>query len=93
VAQATELEQWERHKIRRFRLISPTAFNSSRGDDSDLEALPHALVGVHVVAHLAAESGTGQSMYEVVLYGRTNLMGSAVLYDLLRKSHMKYRGL
>jgi dTDP-L-rhamnose 4-epimerase len=55
------------------------------GDVADLAILRHALEGADAVAHLAAETGTGQSMYEVALYGRTNLMGSAGLYELLTK--------
>jgi dTDP-L-rhamnose 4-epimerase len=56
-----------------------------RGDVADLAVLKQALEGADAVAHLAAETGTGQSMYEVALYGRTNLMGSANLYELLTK--------
>ena len=38
------------------------------------------------IVHLAAETGTGQSMYEVSRYERTNISGTALLYDLLAKS-------
>jgi len=38
------------------------------------------------VVHLAAETGTGQSMYEVARYQRTNLGGTAMLYELLVKN-------
>jgi dTDP-L-rhamnose 4-epimerase len=55
------------------------------GDVSDATALQDALDGAQCVVHLAAETGTGQSMYEVARYGRTNLSGTALIYDLLAK--------
>ena len=42
-----------------------------------------ALQGVNQVVHLAAETGTGQSMYEVEKYYSTNSMGTALLLDVL----------
>ena len=42
-----------------------------------------ALAGQHAVVHLAAETGTGQSMYEVTRYESTNIGGTALLYDVL----------
>ena len=42
-----------------------------------------ALEGVEVVAHLAAETGTGQSMYEISRYTDVNIGGTAILLDLL----------
>jgi dTDP-L-rhamnose 4-epimerase len=56
-----------------------------RGDVADADSFRDALFGVQCVVHLAAETGTGQSMYEVARYGRTNLTGTAILYDLLAK--------
>ncbi len=56
------------------------------GDVANQEVLRRALEGAECVVHLAAETGTGQSMYEVSRYERTNLGGSAALYDLLAKS-------
>ncbi len=55
------------------------------GDVADEAALVDALVGVEAVVHLAAETGTGQSMYEVARYARTNLHGTALLYELLTR--------
>lgn len=57
-----------------------------RGDVADPHAFKAALEGVDCVVHLAAETGTGQSMYEVSRYERTNLAGTALLYDLLAKA-------
>src|SRR5277367_4232653 len=56
------------------------------GDVADPAALSPALEKVEAVVHLAAETGTGQSMYEVSRYARTNLQGTALLYDLLAKA-------
>lgn len=42
-----------------------------------------ALEGVQYVIHLAAETGTGQSMYEVQKYVDTNIGGTALLLDIL----------
>lgn len=56
------------------------------GDVADASALGSALEGVEGVVHLAAETGTGQSMYEVARYGQTNLQGTAQLYEVLAKA-------
>lgn len=47
---------------------------------ADMEA---ALDGIGTVVHLAAETGTGQSMYEIDRYYRVNVQGTAVLLDIL----------
>lgn len=47
-----------------------------------------ALAGVDVIVHYAAETGTGQSMYEIDRYTRVNIGGTAVMLDLLANSKM-----
>lgn len=47
------------------------------------KALRAALDGVDTVIHLAAETGTGQSMYEVARYNSVNTYGTALLLDVL----------
>lgn len=42
-----------------------------------------ALEGQDAVIHLAAETGTGQSMYEIEKYVQTNIGGTALLLDIL----------
>jgi dTDP-L-rhamnose 4-epimerase len=42
-----------------------------------------ALPGVDVIVHLAAETGTGQSMYEINRYTHVNIGGTAIMLDLL----------
>lgn len=48
------------------------------GDD-----LRRALDGAAIVVHLAAETGTGQSMYEIDRYVEVNVGGTAKLLDVL----------
>ena len=56
------------------------------GDVRNRAVFQGALDGQEVVVHLAAETGTGQSMYEVEHYTSVNLTGTAVLMDYLVNS-------
>ena len=42
-----------------------------------------ALENIEVVVHLAAETGTGQSMYEIEKYTDVNIKGTSILLDIL----------
>ena len=42
-----------------------------------------ALHGVEAIIHLAAETGTGQSMYEIKKYTDVNIGGTALMLDIL----------
>jgi dTDP-L-rhamnose 4-epimerase len=53
-------------------------------DIRDVDAMRLALKGVDALVHLAAETGTGQSMYEIDRYFSVNVQGTAVLLDLLQ---------
>lgn len=53
------------------------------GSVTDPAAWAACLPGQEAVVHLAAETGTGQSMYEVRRYTDTNVGGTAMLLDLL----------
>jgi len=55
-----------------------------KADVRDRDALKRALLGVGSVVHLAAETGTGQSMYEIDRYFSVNVQGTATLLDLLQ---------
>ncbi len=55
-----------------------------KADVRDRDALKRALPGVDTVVHLAAETGTGQSMYEIERYFSVNVQGTATLLDLLQ---------
>ena len=54
-----------------------------RGDVDVRQDVERGLDGVSAVVHLAAETGTGQSMYEIDRYYRVNVQGTALLLDLL----------
>ncbi len=49
----------------------------------DRELLTKSLQGVTTIVHLAAETGTGQSMYDIASYNNTNSQGTAILLDIL----------
>lgn len=54
-----------------------------KGDVRSKEDWASALQGVHTVVHLAAETGTGQSMYEISKYVEVNISGTSILLDFL----------
>lgn len=54
-----------------------------KGSVTSREDWRRALKGVDAVLHLAAETGTGQSMYEIEKYVNVNIGGTAILLDLL----------
>lgn len=62
-----------------------------KGDVCDKALLEQALEDVDYVIHLAAETGTGQSMYEIKRYIDVNIGGTALLLDILTntKQHVK----
>lgn len=57
-----------------------------RGSVTNRKDWESALDGVSHVAHLAAETGTGQSMYEIERYTHVNSVGTALLFDVLAQS-------
>jgi dTDP-L-rhamnose 4-epimerase len=62
------------------------------GDVTDRGTLRGALHEQEAVVHFAAETGTGQSMYEIERYCRVNVGGTALLLDLLANtSHIVRR--
>lgn len=62
-----------------------------KGSVASREDWMKALEGQDAVIHLAAETGTGQSMYEIEKYVGTNIGGTALLLDILTntKHHVK----
>lgn len=61
------------------------------GSVTSYDDLMKALDDQDAVIHLAAETGTGQSMYEINKYVNTNIGGTALLLDILTntKHHVK----
>ncbi|PPL00836.1 NAD-dependent epimerase/dehydratase family protein [Parapedobacter indicus] len=53
------------------------------GDVTKREDWEKCLAGQQVVVHLAAETGTGQSMYKIAHYTSVNMLGTAQLLDIL----------
>jgi len=54
-----------------------------RGSVTNSDDLMVALDGIDTVVHLAAETGTGQSMYAIRHYSEVNIGGTALLLDLI----------
>ncbi len=63
------------------------------GDVTSREDLLKVLPGVDVVVHLAAETGTGQSMYAIRHYADVNVGGTALLLDLIANERFPVRRL
>ena len=58
------------------------------GDIRDKETVSASLNGIDTVVHLAAETGTGQSMYEIEHYEKTNVLGTLnIIEHLLQKEN------
>ena len=64
----------------------PSGVEFIRGDVTSRSDLVQAIEGVDTIVHLAAETGTGQSMYEIDRYYRVNVQGTALLFDILANS-------
>ncbi len=68
---------------------SPTYQMASRvaqvvkGDVRDRDLMFELVPRFDAVVHLAAETGTGQSMYDIIRYNDVNVMGTAILLEAL----------
>ncbi len=54
-----------------------------RGSVTSRDDWMKAIEGQEAIIHLAAETGTGQSMYEIEKYVNTNIGGTALMLDIL----------
>lgn len=54
-----------------------------RGDVTSRNDLGSAISDQNIIVHLAAETGTGQSMYQIDRYTQVNVGGTSLLLDLL----------
>ncbi len=54
-----------------------------RGDVTCRKDLESVISGQDVIVHLAADTGTGQSMYQIDRYTRVNVGGTSLLLDVL----------
>ena len=60
-----------------------------KGDVRNKKDWAKAIFGQEIIVHLAAETGTGQSMYEIEKYNDVNVMGTANMLELLANSKHK----
>ena len=65
-----------------YRSIKDTT-NFALGSVTDVAAWEAVLPGQDAIVHLAAETGTGQSMYEIKRYVDVNVGGTGIMLDLL----------
>lgn len=62
--------------------------NFIKGDVANFEDWEKALEDKDAVVHFAAETGTGQSMYQIEKYTEVNVSGTAIMLDILvNQSH------
>jgi len=54
-----------------------------KGDVNNRSDWEKAIEGIDVIVHLAAETGTGQSMYRIEKYSHVNSDGTALMFDVL----------
>lgn len=54
-----------------------------KGDITNRQDIEKAIESQDAIIHLAAETGTGQSMYSLEKYNRVNVSGTALLLDVL----------
>jgi dTDP-L-rhamnose 4-epimerase len=60
-----------------------------KGDVLNKKDWLKALQGQQIVIHLAAETGTGQSMYEIEKYTDVNIKGTSIFLDILANQKKK----
>lgn len=54
-----------------------------KGDVRDFATVKEAVADNEIIIHLAAETGTGQSMYQINQYNETNIMGTSNLLQAI----------
>ena len=74
-------------------LLAEQHLEVMRGDVCQRQDWVSALNDVTSVVHLAAETGTGQSMYRIGDYTSTNVLGTALLLDVLANDRHQVRKL
>ncbi len=54
-----------------------------KGDVRDFDTVSKAVANNDYIIHLAAETGTGQSMYQINRYNEVNIMGTSNLFQAI----------
>ena len=62
-----------------------------RGDIRDRSLMDQLLAKAEAVVHLAAETGTGQSMYQVAHYYEVNQQATAAMFEAIATKHRHIR--
>ena len=62
-----------------------------KGDIRSSENVRQSLEDVDYIIHLAAETGTGQSMYELSRYSDVNINGTSNLFEVIQKNNYKIK--
>lgn len=81
------------HGVRPAPMPLPSPVEFVRGDVLSRSTLRAALADATIVVHLAADTGTGQSMYEIDRYVQTNAGGTGRLLDVLANERHSVRRL
>jgi dTDP-L-rhamnose 4-epimerase len=71
------------------RYTPPAGAEFMLGDVTSRADVERAISGVGTIVHLAAETGTGQSMYEIERYYRANVDGTALIFDVLANQSVR----
>ena len=67
----------------RLEWLNDPGIEFLRGSVTERADVEAALPGADYLVHLAAETGTGQSMYQVARYNEVNSQGTALIFDVL----------
>lgn len=70
-------------KNKQIEFISNHNFKLYKDDVNNQNLLEDLIPQSDAIVHLAAETGTGQSMYEISKYSSTNIMGTSVLLEAM----------
>lgn len=62
-----------------------------KGDVCNISDVSQALEGVDYIIHLAAETGTGQSMYEINRYTNVNILGTSNILQSIINNNNKIK--
>ncbi|MUH71377.1 NAD-dependent epimerase/dehydratase family protein [Psychrosphaera haliotis] len=76
------------HSATEPKWLKEYGINFIKGSVTSRDELENALKGTDAIVHLAAETGTGQSMYEIEKYNNVNSQATALMLDIIaNKKH------